>query len=202
MSSSSLLLCSSRPSKQLKPDPKTKYKSPLLGLLLPTLLIIFSVAFSAQPKADESVATPRITPETVIRYLQQDVFIKPGVGFRKVSIGRTFQEVMQTWGNPNKAYDSDVGSRIAWVYQLDNDSQVAITGKDIVESIEITGSFNSPFSTSQGATFGMTPHQVISMYGAPTGGSNLAKLNYPDKGIAFGFRNGSLHHVKVFAPNR
>jgi hypothetical protein len=143
---------------------------------------------------------PRITLESAIRYLQQDIFILPGVGFQKVQVGHSFQHVALTWGNPNQAYDSDVGSRIAWVYRVDNASEIALTGSTRVESIDISGSFNSSFTSREGANFGMTPHQVISIYGKPAEEGNLVKLRYPDKGITFGFKNGALRTMRVYSP--
>jgi len=148
----------------------------------------------------ESTAQQPITLESAIRYLQQDIFISPGVGFQKVQVGQSFQNVALVWGNPNQAYDSDVGSRIAWVYRIDRESEIALTGRTKVESIDITGSFSSPFKSREGANFGMTPHQVISIYGKPAEDGNLVKLRYPDKGITFGFKNGALRTMRVFSP--
>ena len=158
-------------------------------------------AIVASSTSAEQVKTPPITPESVIRYLQQDVFISPGVGFKKVQIGHGFQQVLLAWGNPNRTYESDVGSRIAWVYSVDHNSEIALSGRTKVESIQITGSFNSPFGSSEGANFGMTPHQVISIYGNPAEEGNLVKLRYPRKGIAFGFKNGALQTIRVFSPS-
>jgi hypothetical protein len=170
-------------------------RSPIhLGRALAGCLLAILAAGSA------TAEQPRITLESAIRYLQQDIFISPGVGFQKVQVGHSFQHVALTWGNPNQAYDSDVGSRIAWVYRVDNDSEIALIGSTRVESIEITGSFNSSFTSSEGANFGMTPHQVISIYGRPAEDGNLVKLRYPDKGIAFGFKNGALRTMRVFSP--
>lgn len=166
--------------------------------------IIASLLIAALPGstiADEADA-PQVTPETVIRYLQQDVFISPGIGFQKVRIGDAFDQVAKTWGNPNKAYDSDVGSKTAWVYFLGRGSEIALSGGTKVDSIEVTGSFNSPFSSIEGASFGMTPHQVISIYGKPADEGNLSKLRYPKKGIAFGFKSGALHSIRVFPSGR
>ena len=148
----------------------------------------------------DSTGVLRITPESVIRYLHQDLFISPGVGFDKVRIGYTFQQVELAWGNPNKTYDSDVGSKTAWVYEIGRDSEIAVSGGTRVTSIEILGSFNSPFSTTQGANFGMTPHQVIGIYGKPSGTEDLARLRYPEKGITFNFKSGALQRIKIYSP--
>lgn len=165
-----------------------------LGRYLAGCILVIVAASSSMAQQ------PRITPESVIRYLQQDIFISPGVGFQKVQVGQSFQHVALIWGNPNQAYDSDVGSKIAWVYRIDHESEIALSGSTKVESIEITGSFNSPYTSSEGANFGMTPHQVVSIYGQPAEGGNLVKLRYPHKGITFGFKNGALRMMRVFAP--
>ena len=158
----------------------------------PVLLLV------SEPGATQSTGMTRITPESVIRYIHQDLFISPGTGFHKVQIGHTFQQVALAWGQPNKTYDSDVGGKTAWVYRIDRDSEIAVSGGTRVRSIEVTGSFNSQFATSEGANFGMTPHQVIGIYGRPSGDDDLVKLRYPDKGITFGFKNGALRYMNVY----
>lgn len=168
------------------------------------LLVLFSaplfLAAAAGTVSADNTGMLRITPESVIRYLQQDLFVTPGVGFQKVRIGQTFKQVALAWGNPNKAYDSDVGSETAWVYKIGRDSEIAVSGTTRVSSIKITGTFNSPFSSTEGANFGMTPHQVIGIYGKPSGDENLVKLRYPGKGITFGFKSGALRSMRVFRP--
>lgn len=169
------------------------------------LLLLFGVplylAMATSTVSADNTGLLRITPESVIRYLHQDLFVTPGVGFQKVRIGQTFQQVALAWGNPNKAYDSDVGSETAWVYQIGRDSEIAVTGGTRVSSIKITGTFNSPFSSTEGANFGMTPHQVIGIYGKPVGDDDLVKLRYPKKGIIFGFKSGALRSMRVFRPS-
>lgn len=152
-------------------------------------------------KAQETAA-PRITAETVIRYLQKDLFLSSGVGFQKVQIGHTFKRVSETWGLPTKGYEStDTGSRVVWIYRAAG-SEIVLTGTSIVKTItvRVAGSLGSPFSSSQGAQFGMTPHQVISIYGIPAEADDLTQLSYPGKGIEFGFVHGGLNWMRVFSP--
>ena len=162
------------------------------------VFLFFAVLTGAT--ADE-VGVRHVTPESVIRYLQQDLFVTPGMGFRKVRIGSTFEQVMQAWGNPNKSSSSDIGAKKAWVYSVDRGSEISVSGSTKVESIEVSGSFNSPFSSIEGANFGMTPHQVISIYGKPADEGKLAKLRYPDRGIVFVFKSGALTSMRVFPPD-
>ena len=178
-------------------NPATIFKSRYLYLLFVVPLFF---ATAANTVSADNTGMLRITPESVIRYLHQDLFVTPGVGFQKVRIGQTFQQVASAWGNPNKAYDSDVGSEIAWVYQIGRDSEIAVTGSRRVSSIVISGTFNSPFSSTEGVNFGMTPHQVIGVYGKPAGDEDLVKLRYPKKGITFGFKSGALRSMRVYRP--
>ena len=143
---------------------------------------------------------PRITPEAVVRYLQQDLFVSPGIGFKKVRIGQTFQQVAQSWGHPNKAgKQTDTGYTV-WEYHA-GDSRISVGGGAKVTSIKVVGSLNSPFASREGANFGMTPQQIITIYGVPSNSTNLARLRYPAKGIEFGFEHGALKQISVFSPN-
>lgn len=173
----------------------------ILKRRLRSLTVMLALVMATGTTSGDVTGTLRITPDSVIRYLHQDLFISPGVGFQKVKIGDTFQQVVLAWGNPNKSYDSDVGSKTAWVYQIGRDSQIAVSGGTKVTSIEVTGSFNSQFATREGANFGMTPHQVIGIYGRPAGSESLVKLRYPNKGITFGFKSGALQSMKVYSPS-
>lgn len=150
--------------------------------------------------AEAQSDVPRITPETVVRYLSQDLFLVPGVGFKKVQIGHAFIQVAQVWGTPNKGFESsDTGNKVVWLY-LAKDSSISLTGGSTVKTIRIEGSFNSPFASSEGAHFGMTPHQIISIYGPPDESDGLTQLSYAAKGIEFSFEHGALKWMRVFSP--
>lgn len=157
-----------------------------------------TLSFISPVNAQTSV--PRITPETIVRYLSQDLFISPGLGFKQVRVGLPFTKVAQVWGTPNKGAGFSVtGSKVKWVY-LAKDSAISLTGGSTVKTIKVEGSFNSPFSSREGAHFGMTPHQVISIYGPPENKGGLTRLSYPSKGIEFSFENGGLKWMQVFLP--
>ena len=143
--------------------------------------------------------TPRITPEAIVRFLMQDLFVSPGIGFEKVHIGQTFTQVAESWGNPSKAGESSDTGYVVWEYDT-GDSKIRVAGGSKVTSIRVIGTLNSPFTSSEGASFGMTPQQVITIYGYPTDPNNLAKLRYPNKGIEFGFEHGALKWMSVFSP--
>lgn len=143
---------------------------------------------------------PRVTPETIARYLSQDIFLSPGIGFKQVQLGHAFVQVAQVWGTPNKGFeDTETGSKVVWVY-LAKDSTISLTGGSSVKAIRVEGSFNSPFASSEGAHFGMTPHQVISIYGPPETNDDLTNISYPSKGIEFSFEHGGLKWMRVFSP--
>ena len=149
--------------------------------------------------AEAESTTPRITPEAVVRFLMQDLFVSPGIGFQKVQIGQAFTQVAESWGNPNKTGESSDTGYVVWEYDT-GDSKIRVAGGPKVTSIKVIGTLNSPFTSSEGASFGMTPQQVITIYGSPTDPNNLAKLRYPDKGIEFGFEHGALKWMSVFSP--
>ena len=143
---------------------------------------------------------PEITPEKVVRYLSQDLFLSPGVGFKQVQVGHPFVQVERVWGRPNKGFEfSEIGNKVVWVYLAD-DSSISLTGGSTVKAIRVEGSFTSPFSSSEGAHFGMTPQQVISIYGPPEDTDSLTHLSYPSKGIEFRFEHGGLKWMRVFSP--
>lgn len=158
---------------------------------------LLTCVFTSNSQAEST--TPRITPEAVVRYLMQDSFVSPGVGFQKVHIGQTFKQVAETWGNPNRAGNTTDTSYTVWEYDA-GDAKIAVAGGSKVTSIRVIGSLNSPFTSSEGASFGMTPQQVITIYGLPADKNNLTKLRYPGKGIEFGFEHGALKWMSVFSP--
>ena len=170
----------------------TRIRTPLAACLL-------ALIFFQQPALAQSDA-PRVTPETIVRYLSQDLFLSPGVGFKRVRIGLPFVKVAQVWGVPNKGFESsETGNQVIWLY-LARDSSISLTGGSNVKTIRIEGSLTSPFSSSEGAHFGMTPHQVISIYGPPEENVNLTRLSYPSRGIEFAFEHGGLKWMRVFSP--
>ena len=158
---------------------------------------LFAGAVMGGAVADSTTA--RITPEAIVRFLMQDLFVSPGIGFEKVQIGQTFTHVAKSWGHPNKAAKPSETGYVVWEYDT-GDSKIRVAGGSKVTSIKVIGTLNSPFASSEGASFGMTPQQVITIYGAPSNSNNLAKLRYPDKGIEFGFEHGALKWISVFSP--
>ncbi len=142
-------------------------------------------------------ATPSgITRESIIRYLEKDLFILPGVGFRQVHLGLDFSRVEKNWGKPNTTGRPSLSAR-QWIYHLGSTTQIAVRGSKHVDEIEVRGAFNSPIETSDGVRFGMSPHQVISLYGRPTQG-DLRRMRYPARGIELGFNNALLFSVTIF----
>lgn len=173
----------------------------LRHLLIACLLWVIALWVIAPGVATAQTITPQITVESVLRYLQKDLFISPGIGFRKVQIGQSFDQVARSWGYPNKKHEStEAGVSTTWIYIVDKDSQIAVAGGTNVTTIRVLGSLNSPFSSSEGAQFGMSPHQVITIYGAPRDQGNLTTLSYPEKGIAFAFEHGVLIAMQVTSP--
>lgn len=160
------------------------------------------VALMAPLIANAEQQTPSFDTESILRYVDQDLSIEPGIGFKKVRLGQSFKSVAQNWGKPTSVKKSGLFSaENKWYYQA-GDSLVIVTGGNAVESIEVSGKFNSPFQTTEGARFGMSLHQVTAIYGRPSGGRDLSYLKYARRGIEFAMHNGVLRAMRVFPAAR
>ena len=107
----------------------------------------------------EAQAPPPATGEVITRYLQQDIFIRPGVGFRSVQLGHSFVQVAQVWGEPvGMRRTGFFRSNRIWGYQVGPNTEVLLSGPSRVTTIEVRGTMGSAFQSTEGARFGMTPH--------------------------------------------
>ncbi len=175
-----------------KQEPRRGYATLIAGVLAVT-----AVSVGAQTASTSHPA------EIASRYLQQDIFVRPGIGFQRVRLGNSFVEVARTWGTPLKETRSALfGLTKTWVYNGGQDTQVVVSGGSKVDAIEVVGGVTSPYQSSEGARFGMSPHQLITIYGAPREADELSRLSYPRRGIEFAFANGALRSIKVFPPKR
>lgn len=160
------------------------------------MLLALGYCFGTTQAQHPGPAAP-ITAERVMRSLQQDLFIKPGVGFRRVRVGHPFDRVARIWGNPTNRETSLLTK--TWIYQTVDDTSVIVRGGRDVDSIQVVAGVNSEFQSVEGARFGMAPYQVVAIYGNPDKRkSNL--LSYGKRGIEFGFVRGALRSIKVFGP--
>jgi len=147
----------------------------------------------AAPGGGQSTAAEMITD-----YLRQDIFLRPGVGLKKVKIGMPFEQVLRTWGAPTSRERHDLIDN-KWVYEIGNHTRIALIGGNSIESMRIAGGFNSPYVTSEGASFGMAQHQLATIYGAREAKSG--RVSYEERGISFGLDGGQVSEIRVFQPD-
>lgn len=138
--------------------------------------------------------------DLAIQYLQQDMFLKPGTGFRGIHIGQGFDQVLKIWGKPKKAEKQLFGLKTVWAYNAENGTQMILTGKKTVKTITVVGEPASLYQSVEGARFGMSPNEIAHLYPGPTPLGRMKRLSYPRLGIAFSFKNNSLVAMEVFSP--
>lgn len=133
--------------------------------------------------------------EMVTDYLRQDIFVSPGVGLKKVKIGMPFDQVLKAWGPPTSK-----GGTIdnQWTYQVGNNTKITLFGDNEVKVMKIAGGFNTPYVTTEGASFGMPQYQLATIYGAAK--EVAGKIMYNQRGIGFAMDHGQVSEIQVFAP--
>jgi hypothetical protein len=136
----------------------------------------------------------------VLKYLQGDTFITEGVGFKRVYIGQSSADLVESMGKPIKVEKTSLlGGTREYVYQLDNETVLRVgLLKKRVQAIAVIGSFTSQYTTIKGARFGMAPHQVKSLYGS--GAEDTDTLLYARIGIRFDFNSAQLRVIRIFQP--
>jgi hypothetical protein len=170
-----------------------------ISVCLIGLLFLSIALFESTPRAQENSGAESSTPaELVTDYLQRDVFLRPGVGLKKVRLGMKFDDVLRAWGRPTSATRGDV-SGTRWTYRIAEHTTITLIGIGTVKTMRIAGAFNSPYVTTEGASFGMAQHQLASIYG-PTG-SDSGEINYNRRGIAFVLDQGQVSEMRVFSRN-
>ncbi len=142
-----------------------------------------------------------VTPaDLVLRYLQQDMFLRPGSGFQQVHIGQTFDQAAKVWGNPKKAQHRRLRATNKWVYEAADGTVLILNGKQTIKSITVVGASSSLYQSAEGARFGMTPGEVARLYPGRAPRGTVKRLSYPRLGISFSFANGTLAAMQVFPP--
>ncbi len=133
--------------------------------------------------------------EMVTDYLRQDIFVRPGVGLKKVKIGMPFDQVLKAWGPPtSKAGTVDN----QWTYQVGSNTKITLFGDNKVKVMKIAGGFNTPYVTTEGASFGMPQYQLATIYGSAK--EVTGKIVYNHRGIGFVMDRGQVSEIQVFAP--
>ncbi len=143
---------------------------------------------------------PTITGDVVLGYLQRDVFLDPGRGFREVQIGQSFDRVAKVWGRPIKTKTRILTRSKRWMYRSDDGTLLILQGKNNIEKITVEGNPSSAYQTVDGVRFGMTPREVVGFYSGARPRGKIQRLSYPRRGIAFDFRNGKLRSMHVTTP--
>ncbi|MDZ7842987.1 MAG: hypothetical protein U5R46_19540 [Gammaproteobacteria bacterium] len=182
-----------------------------------TLLLAAALATSAAPAQDEAPepatgdgATapepsttapdqqPRSAAEMVTEYLEQDIFLRPGVGLNKVSVGTSFEQVLAAWGEPTSRGTHNLVDN-KWTYRIGESSRIILTGGDSVKTMRIQGGISSPYSTTEGASFGMAQHQLATIYGPREAESGT--VSYDERGVGFVLNQGQVTEIRIFAPD-
>jgi len=136
-------------------------------------------------------------PDQITRYLQADVFIRPGVGFRSVHIGMPFSAVREAWGTPDRTRR---GFSRKWYYKPEAASLIVLHGNKTVQKLIVRGTPGSVFQTLEGVRFGMSPEQIRRVYGVPAGRKRNDKIRYSAQGIAFAFQDDALLEITIQRP--
>jgi len=161
------------------------------------ILLILTCTFAAIASNAQSTGSLTMR-EKMQMFLQQDAFIKPGVGFRQIRLGISFSEVLDLWGVPEKDEKSVLpGSKRHWFYKPEGASLIIISGKDTVETITVRGTPASIFQTLEGARFGIAPDRVLRIYGEPSKKPKEDLIRYPELGIEFAFANERLGQIDI-----
>ena len=136
--------------------------------------------------------------ERIFRYLDEAVRIVPGRGLGRVAIGTPLAAVVQAWGAPRRSDRSGFLDRqTTMLFDAGLNAWIMVRGDETVETIGIEG--RTGYSTAEGVRFGMPRHQVAMVYGQPEKTQEGA-YRYPERGIAFNFRSGTVYQIEVFAP--
>lgn len=138
--------------------------------------------------------------ERILRYLDKRIHIRPGIGLDRVVIGTPMKAVPSIWGAPHDGDRSGfLNRRTTLLYRSGVDSWIRVEGGREVEEIGIQG--RTGFITPQGVRFGMPRHQVRTILGSPGDTSNV-RDDYPERGIGFVFRSGTVYQIIVYEPQR
>jgi len=165
----------------------------LLSLSLLSLTLLAMPAVAASPK----------NLQNLLKYLQQDIFLKPGVGLKKVQIGQPVTQVIKSWGQPEKKHSAGFLGRLdQWLYHGLGNTDIIVTSlNNQVSRMSFRAHLVSPYQTTNGLQFGMAPVQVRSLFGIGQVDDN-GQISYPDKGLAVTFKEGRVQIISIFKPDR
>jgi len=170
-----------------------------------TIPLLCLTLLASSDLAAATVTAPASSPQrlqALLTYLQQDIFLTPGVGLKKVKIGQPIALVIQAWGQPLQQKSSGFVGRIQqWLYRgLGNTDIIVFSQSQRVTRLSFRARLVSPYQTVNGLQFGMQPVQVRSLLGVGQS-DNGQRLAYPKKGLAVEFKEGRVQIISIFAPN-
>lgn len=188
-----------------------KFDEPVRSILLGCLFTaaLFPTAYADQtptrePALDPAPALPpggsqRGLGALIVEYLNQDIFLRPGVGLKQIHIGMRFDQVRAIWGPPTHTDRHGLLDN-KWSYKVGPRSRIVLIGEQHVQFMHVAGGIGSPYLTTEGASFGMPTYQVTRIYGRRKLDSS-GDLTYPRRGIGFNFDHGRLSEIRVFRPH-
>lgn len=194
---------------EIAPDRAQRFsgRAALAGVVVAAVCLLhLALADGARAPAQENPAQQDGAPppargdalERVLRYLDSAVFIRPGTGVGDLVLGMPLAQVVERWGAPAASERSGiVNRRTTLLYRAGTDAWIAVSGDDTVEEIGIEG--RTTLATPEGVRYGMPRHQVSMIYGEPVETDEAGYL-YPERGIGFTFRSGTVFQVELFAP--
>jgi hypothetical protein len=154
---------------------------------------------NGDPRTDEARVRPDIR-EMVFTYLDTAPFIRPGVGVGNIVIGMPLTAVVALWGQPSQSDRSGFfHRRSTLLYDGGINAWVRLVGDRTVEEIGIEG--RTGLTTREGVGYGTTRHQVRTIYGEPVE-DDTGTYRYPERGIAFVFRSGTVFQIELFSPEQ
>ncbi len=141
---------------------------------------------------------PTKPAERIFRYLDDAVFLVPGRGLGRVTLGIPLASVVQALGAPSRSDRSGFfNPTTTLLYEAGIDAWLLISGDETVERIGLEG--RSGIATAEGVRYGMPGHQVSMIYGEPVI-TEEGELRYPERGVAFTLRSGTVFQIEVFTP--
>jgi len=138
-----------------------------------------------------------------LKYQQAATTITEGEGLQNIKIGMQFAAVRKHLGKPVEQKGFHILSRARdWVYHLDPQTDLQLSGRKVVEKISVRGKPDSPYATVAGAHFGMPAFEIRTFYGTEWVQASQDTLDYPFRGVRFIFNNNILTEIAIYPPKR
>ncbi len=166
------------------------------------LTVSLAAALLTPPLKAEDTNHPQKLFPVIRDYLARDIFVKEGVGLKRVRLGHSFDSARRAWGKPVRVEQTSIYGDQRWLYRADRDTEIQLAGRQSITTMAFRGSSTSQYQTAAGARFGMPPLQVRGIYGSSWLIKSGDTLEYPTQGIRFYFTSRSLRVFEIFAPKK